>query len=296
MARLVSNQAIQVVFMAMYRNKIKKQRGIGLIEVLITSVMIAIGLMALTSLQGSLMNSSGDTKARSEAVKLAETKLEQFRNNISKTGFDTDLATGNDSVDGTNATFTRSWTVTDAASPARKNIGVQVTWGGASADETVNMVSQAVWANPGKATDYATDGNGLSAKAPSPNNNSSATPGKQFDLDEITGETALTDGSGLIQYKEDGGHIYLLDSSGKALIQFNGGIIHTIKGHVWEGIVGNGNNPTISLAPLTDFPVTFSDLAYCVFPVTEGESDYICYFGGDCTDQGSGCDNSDESV
>jgi Tfp pilus assembly protein PilV len=284
--------------MAMHTDKIKKQQGIGLIEVLITAVMVALGLMALTSLQGGLIHGSGESKARSEAVKLAEAKLEEFRNNINKTSFDTDLAAGNgnDSINGSNATFARSWNITGATSPDRKNVSVKVVWGGASADETINMVSQVVWANPGKATDYATDGNGLSAKAPSPNNNSSATPGKQFDLDQITGETNLNDGSGLIQYKDNSGYIYLLDETGKALIQFNGGIVHTIKGNVWEGTVGNGQNPTISLTPLTDFPVTFSDLAYCVFPVTEGESDYICYFGGDCTNQGSGCVSQDDSI
>jgi Tfp pilus assembly protein PilV len=286
--------------MTQYTHKIKAQRGVGLIEVLIAAVTVAVGLMALGTLQGGLMHTSGENKARSEAVKLAEAKLEEFRNNVSKTAFDTDLAAtdpaGSDSITGTNATFARSWIITNETSPARKNINVKVTWGSASADETVNMTSEVVWADPGKATDYATKGNGLSAKAPSPNNNSSATPGQQFDLEQIEGETTLNDGSGLIQYKDNSGHIYLLDETGKALIQFNGGIIHTIKGQVWQGTVGNGNNPTLSLQPLTDFPVTFSDLAYCVFPVTQGQSDYICYFGGDCTNQGSGCVNQDDSV
>jgi Tfp pilus assembly protein PilV len=286
--------------MIKYTHKIKAQRGVGLIEVLIAAVTVAVGLMALGSLQGGLMHSSGESKARSEAVKLAEATLESFRNNISKTAFDTDLAitdpAGSDSIDGTNATFARSWIITNAASPDRKKISVQVTWGGASADETVNMTSEVVWADPGKAVDFATNGNGLSAKAPSPNNNSSATPGQQFDLEQIEGETSLNDGSGLIQYKDNSGHIYLLDDTGKALIQFNGGVIHTIKGQVWRGTAGKGKNATPSIQPTTDFPVTFSDLAYCVFPVTQGQSDYICYFGGDCTNQGSGCVDQDDSV
>jgi Tfp pilus assembly protein PilV len=286
--------------MIKYTHKIKAQRGVGLIEVLIAAVTVAVGLMALGTLQSGLMHSSGESKARSEAVKLAEATLETFRNNISKTAFDTDLAigepAGSDSIDGTNATFARSWIITNAASPDRKKISVQVTWGGASADETVNMTSEVVWADPGKAVDFATNGNGLSAKAPSPNNNSSATPGQQFDLEQIEGETSLNDGSGLIQYKDNSGHIYLLDDTGKALIQFNGGVIHTIKGQVWRGTAGKGKNATPSIQPTTDFPVTFSDLAYCVFPVTQGQSDYICYFGGDCTNQGSGCVDQDDSV
>ncbi|WP_155920579.1 hypothetical protein [Methylobacter luteus] len=288
----------QAIFMTSYTNKIKAQRGIGVIEVLIAAVVVAVGLLSLASLQGTIMHSSGESKARSEAVKLAEEKLEEFRNNINKSDFDVDLAigAGDDSINGSNATFARSWTLTDAAGPDRKNISVTVTWGGASADETVNMVSQVIWADPGKATDYATDGNGLSARAPSPNNNSSSTPGEQFDLDEIDGETSLDDGSGLYKYTDDEGRIYLLDSTGKAVIKFNGGSIHTIKGNVYAGIVGNGQNPSIELQPLTSYPVTFSDLAYCVFPVHEGQSDYICYFGGDCTHDGTGCLAQEDSV
>ncbi len=276
--------------MAIYTRKIKTQRGIGLIEVLIAAVVVAVGLMSLGSLQGGLMTSSGESKARAEAIKLAEAKLEEYRNNIIKSSFDVDLAAGNanDSVNGTNATFARSWGITDATDPTnprRKNISVKVTWGAAGPDETVNMVSEIVWADPGKATDYATGGNGLSANAPSPNNNSSETPNKQFEPG--TG-TDLGDGSGLRKHVVDD-YIYLLDSSGKALIKFKGGIQLTIKGTVYHGVVGNGAPPTISLTPTASYPVTFSDLAYCVFPVPNTTADYICYFGGACTDGGAGC-------
>jgi type IV pilus modification protein PilV len=284
--------------MTIYTSKINAQRGIGLIEVLIAAVVIAVGLMSLASLQGELMHSSGESKARSEAVKLAEEKLEEFRNNISKSDFDLDLGagTGNDSINGSNATFARSWTLTDATSPDRKNIAVNVTWGGASADETVNMVSEVVWSDPGKATDYATDGNGLAGKAPSPNNNSSIVSNTKFKSDEIS-EASMDDGSGLSKYIDENGDIYLLktidaDADGndrQAVIKFQGGVILSIKGAVYLGNVPTGQNPTPTLTPTTTYPVAFSDLAYCVFPVPGTSSDYICYFGGDCAQGGNGC-------
>lgn len=280
--------------MNIYTSKIKTQRGIGLIEVLIAAVVVGVGLLALGSLQGSLMSASGDNKARAEAIKLAEAKLEEYRNNIIKGNYDAVVSSAaNESIAGSNETFSRGWVVADATAPNRKNIRVQVTWGAAGADETINMVNELVWADPGKATDYSTDGNGLSARAPSPNNNSSTKPTKQFDTDQITGETPLDDGSNILKYNDGEGHIYLLDSTGKVLIQFNGGVIHTIKGNVWSGNVGSGNNPTKSISHLTSYPVTFSDLAYCVFPVTSGQSDYICYFGGDCNHGGDGCASID---
>jgi type IV pilus modification protein PilV len=280
--------------MAFYTNKIKTQRGIFLIEVLIATVVVAVGLLSLASLQGGLMSSSGESKARTEAVMLAEAKLEEFRNNIIKGDYDA-VVSGtdpNNPITGTNATFARSWIIIDKTAPSRKNISVKVTWAEASAsdtqkaEKTVNMVNELVWSDPGKATDYSTKGNGLSAKAQSPNNNSSNADATQFNLSQITGETALNDGSNILKYDDGKGHLYLLDSTGKTLIKFNGGVSHTIKGRVYQGVVSHG---TPSLLTLTDYPVTFSDLAYCVFPVTSGQSDYICYFGGDCSHGGSDC-------
>jgi Tfp pilus assembly protein PilV len=277
--------------MAIYTNKLKARHvhGFLLIEVLITTVVVAIGLLSLASLQGGFMSSSGESKARTEAVMLAEAKLEELRNNIIKGNYDAvTSSTATETITGTNATFSRRWIVSSLTAPGRKKISVIVIWGAGGPDETVNLVSELVWSDASIATDYATRGNGLTGKIQSPNNNSSAVDGTQFDLSQITGEVALDDGSDLIKYDDNKGHVYLLDSTGKALIKFNGGVIHAIKGKVYSGAVSHG---TPSLSPLTDYPVTFSDLAYCVFPVTSGQSDYICYFGGDCSNTGSGCPN-----
>lgn len=275
--------------MAIYTNKSKGLHGFFLIEVLITTVVVAFGLLSLASLQGGFMSSSGESKARTEAVMLAEAKLEELRNNIIKGNYDAVTSSAaNETITGTNATFSRRWIVSSMTAPGRKKISVIVTWGAGGPGETVNLVSELVWSDASTATDYATRGNGLTGKIQSPNNNSSAVDGTEFVLSEITGEVALDDGSDLIKYDDNKGHIYLLDSTGKALIKFNGGVIHAIKGKVFSGAVSHGNP---SLSPLTDYPVTFSDLAYCVFPVTSGQSDYICYFGGDCSNAGSGCPN-----
>lgn len=276
--------------MASYTNKIKTQRGIGLIEVLIAAVVVSVGLLALGSLQGGLMSSSGESKARSEAIKLAEEKLEEYRNNIIQGNYDAIVTSAaNESIAGSNATFSRGWVVTDATAPNRKNISIKVTWGAAGANETVNMVSEQVWADPGRSSAYATGGNGLSGKASSPNNQSSEKTSKQFPAG--TG-TVLGDGSELSTHME-GDSLYLLDSTGKALIKFNGGIQLTIKGTVYLGTVDNNNG--VSIAPTAAYLVTFSDLAYCKFPLPDTTADYICYFGGSCTKGGAGCLSGDHT-
>ena len=68
----------------------------------------------------------------------------------------------------------------------------------------------------------------------------------------------------------------------------------TIKGRVFRGDYTKAKGAAIT--PLIEHPVTFSDLAYCVFPVTFGQSDYICYFGGDCSHGGSGCSTTNPTL
>ena len=309
--------------MGIFLKNLTAQRGVFLIEVLVTAVVVAIGLLSLASLQGRLMSSSGESKARTEAVMLAEARLEEFRNNIIKGNYEAVVSsTANESINGTNATFSRSWCVdTDCCvdpddcptDPGRKNIRVKVTWYTCDEedeecekiDKTVNMVTELAWSDPGIATEYATSNNGLIGGIQSPNNNSSEVVDKQFDLNDIPSAKQLSDGSNLIQYEDDEGYIYLLKklsdsdpdsdpNKAEVLIKFKGGVIHTIKGHVYTGVFSKQQSPPLSISPLIDYPVTFSDLAYCVFPVTSGQSDYICYFGGDCSadKNGSGCSTS----
>ncbi len=101
-------------------HSVKNNTGIGLIEVLITTVVVAVGLLAVASLQGDLLGSSRSNKTRAEAQALANTKIEQLRDTIEKTGvtgYDTLLAAtpvgtpASDSIGGITETFTRNWTL-----------------------------------------------------------------------------------------------------------------------------------------------------------------------------------------
>jgi type IV pilus modification protein PilV len=168
----------------------KLQTGIGLIEVLITAVVIAVGLLAVASLQTNFMASSGDSKTRSEALALAEQKIEQFRNNIIVGEYNS-LETGthddpDNPISGTNTSFTRSWVISDADpaitgsdAPNRKKISVQVSWdndgNGAviNSDEKVNLVTEIAFLDPAKSAMYAGEVVGGSMAVPSPRQNAS---------------------------------------------------------------------------------------------------------------------------
>jgi hypothetical protein len=168
----------------------KSQTGIGLIEVLITAIVIAVGLLAVASLQSGFLASSGNSKTRSEALSLAESKLEELRNNISATGYNTLPAAPDpdpETITGTNATFARTWAITDADpsipgadAPNRKKISVRVSWdndgNGAviNPDEKVNVVTEIAFIDPAKSALYAGDmGTGGSMAVPSPRQNAS---------------------------------------------------------------------------------------------------------------------------
>ena len=57
-------------------NSISRHRGFSLLEVLIAVVVLSVGLLALASLQVSLIRSSSESKAQSFAMALAKEKLE----------------------------------------------------------------------------------------------------------------------------------------------------------------------------------------------------------------------------
>lgn len=131
--------------------------GFSLIETLIAILVLAVGLAAVARFQGTLLQDSSLAKERSEAVQLAQEKLEQLRSyrqiDSSATEFDFgDIvsSTTNDSIAGKSASFTRSWTVTNTQQTVAsgtytyKTVIVTVTWsraGTSQADTTVRLTT-----------------------------------------------------------------------------------------------------------------------------------------------------------
>lgn len=68
-------------------DNINRQAGFSLLEVLVAIVVFAVGLLAIASLQGSLMQSGSDAKARTVASSLAEEQVEEIRSFIDENDF-----------------------------------------------------------------------------------------------------------------------------------------------------------------------------------------------------------------
>lgn len=60
-------------------NDMNKQRGFGLIEVLISMLVFAVGAVALVKLQGELIQGGSNANARSVALSIAQEKLDDLR-------------------------------------------------------------------------------------------------------------------------------------------------------------------------------------------------------------------------
>jgi prepilin-type N-terminal cleavage/methylation domain-containing protein len=115
----------------------KKQKGFSIIEVLITLIILGGALTALAKFQVYSLRTIGLTKQTTEAVMVGQQKLDLLRGFTSLTNY-TAIATGEDTVTGNNATYTRSWTVSTNTTPAFKSIEMKVTW--TDSDGTSNSV------------------------------------------------------------------------------------------------------------------------------------------------------------
>src|SRR5262245_51829528 len=92
----------------------RRRQGFSLIEVLVAAAVLSVGLLALISLQASLIRSSSDARAFTTATSLAKDQLETLRTfNNMKTGASYQALTdGSDSPGGSGGVnYSRSWTV-----------------------------------------------------------------------------------------------------------------------------------------------------------------------------------------
>jgi Tfp pilus assembly protein PilV len=112
--------------------------GVGLIEVLITLVIIAGGVMAMSRLQGLLLTSAASSRQLSDASFIAQRVIEDLR---SRNWDHASLNAGNSAttqVAGTTATYTVQYTVTDTGAAGQmqyKTVQVTVSWTDAQGED-----------------------------------------------------------------------------------------------------------------------------------------------------------------
>lgn len=196
-------------------------RGMVLIEAMVALVVLAIGILGVAKLSSYFIEVSGQSKARAQAVQLAESKLAELRSLMVKDPqFDDDIANGSEPVYGfsgdevRSTQFTRSWTVKLNGTES-KEIEVTVSWTDRFGEaQAVAVNSVVAWNSPGAAAGLQamdeSGGPGKYAKAPRGNSE----PGK--------GKMPIPAGAisqdGLYEIQGDDGKYYLLGEGGNVLL------------------------------------------------------------------------------
>jgi prepilin-type N-terminal cleavage/methylation domain-containing protein len=133
-----------------------RQRGFTVIEALIALAVMAFGMLALSGMQTSLSRNADVAKQRSEAVRLAQARIENMR---SFTGISTGAinwngldALANDSST-TNTTYTIASTMGGVDTDSLRTVNVTVSWndrtGAAQSVSMSSVISQTDPRDPG---------------------------------------------------------------------------------------------------------------------------------------------------
>ena len=145
----------------------RNQRGFSLIEALVSFAITASGLLVIASFQAGLFSGSAYSKARTEALSLAQEKIEHFRhythasadNFIDDNGdgvMDADTTYTDAPIDGQNAQFTRSWSL--STSGETKKIDVTVSWQDRANDtQSVMLATELAFISPRAGVDQLTE-------------------------------------------------------------------------------------------------------------------------------------------
>ena len=139
-----------------YDRRISHQRGFTLVEALISLVVMAFGMLALSGMQVSLSRNADVAKQRTEAMRLAQARIEEMR---SFTGISTGAvnwngldATANTSTT-TNTTYTVASTMSGVDADAMRAVNVAVSWvdrtGAPQAINIASVISQTDPRDPG---------------------------------------------------------------------------------------------------------------------------------------------------
>lgn len=125
-----------------------KQRGITLVEILITIVVVVVGVLALAKLEKKLWYHGQLLEQQHQGLALAQKKIEELRQfetlktESGKLAYQ-DIASGSSSVSKSNTNYAVAWNVSEYVNPDYKSINVTVSWSDSSGtSHNINLVSR----------------------------------------------------------------------------------------------------------------------------------------------------------
>lgn len=119
----------------------RPSQGFVLVEAMVALVVVSIGILGIVKLNSVLIQGSGFTKARAEALNIAQDRIEQARDfNLQSGCSDTALADATDTVTGVNASYTVAVSYPDPSGTNWKTVQACVTWDGGNCNTAGNRI------------------------------------------------------------------------------------------------------------------------------------------------------------
>jgi len=122
----------------------RAQSGYTLIEILISMVILAVGLLALNAMQATFATGSGDSRSFTRAAQVASQQMEELRNadydasDVQDTNSTGPTDHGPESVSLNGLEISISWTVEEIAT-STKSITVTADWNYKGRDKSVTV-------------------------------------------------------------------------------------------------------------------------------------------------------------
>lgn len=129
----------------------RQHAGFVIIEAMVALLLVAFAALAISKITTMVLQSTGDSRARSEANVLGQAKLERMRNSLVEGDFTASapMGTTTEAITGATAAFTVTTIVTSPGGGAlQRRIEVNVAWTAANGEQqAVNLSSEVAWGN-----------------------------------------------------------------------------------------------------------------------------------------------------
>jgi hypothetical protein len=285
--------------------KPRNQGGFSLTEALVAFVVIAIGLLAVASFQSGLFKQSAYNKAQTEALALAQQKIEQLKHYtlageeayIDEDGdgaMDADGNYADNPITGRNAVFLRSWAL--GSTNLGRRVEVTVGWSDAENEsQEVRLSADIPWISPRTAADQIVEMTDPILISPTGRARLGEGLLKDIPSDELNPYTNVypEDGLEIYQHKEN---LLLANPEGEILLTLvDACLTETAPCTDFVRIAGTVFLDTANAkVALEDIELLASDAAFCKRWVPDGSLSnppktpsgdyeyyhYTCYLGG----------------
>lgn len=243
------------------------QKGFALIESMVSVAVIGIGALALTKLQGNVVNGNSLANQKTEAAIYAQEKIEALRANSEGSAYTNTLVNSADAISGKTASFTRTWTTTEYTNPNYKKINVTVAWNGMDNTSQSVVLSSVISESDNARVAQLVSDRGYSVAQ-------NDTPAEQTPSDN-TGDTGTT-----TTYSPDSNPdiVLVVDNATSEVLTINNQVAFKISGQITVATGGNAPQGNVDLSGVTINANTTSssEVIYCTTTTSSTLATFDC--------------------